>query len=650
MDPEDVDNMAHEVAANSIENISTDQLMAESGKTCVLVELLERLKEEGHQTLVFSQSRKMLDIIQKILKSRGFKVMRIDGTITKLEDRDKRIRRFQSDPSWSVFLLTTQVGGVGLNLTAADRVVIYDPSWNPATDAQAVDRYFSRQDLRELFVMDNPEHSTTQEQLAQMHSQNRKSDTNLDEHIAYLHSLGIFGISDHDLLYTKQADHEELPEGQEYIQQRYEDIVVNGEDWFLVRNIAQIPDDPNAVLLKFHSAKSEKGKQQLPNGKIKVKLGDYFSPAASPWAKLEDFHDPAAFIANFNEMRESIERDEDDEDSMGEGAKATNEESQVHSKGMEDFSVDGEHMAKGAEGESEGTMEGEDDTSDDEFDPKKPKLPSQKVTRKKPKHQETDPETEDEIHGDDGDQEEEVDQRKKKKKTKGSKGRKEKRQIEKCDFREAVEKMRQIHPDVDKVENNMPLNKNALGWRSAVADQQNSTLLNVSSLMATHVAVATLSPRCYQEAQGIMTLWSAGQCRGQGKSRNVKQTIFRELKGQHREEDLFDLLRQLRRGQIDWDDFETRAKAHKVIELYLPIIKAAEQTCKIEYFNCSAYDQLRLRKQFGKYKNRQKTPKVYYVKKKWVVLMDSLQSSHCINQVTALARAKLVLFYAYAYE
>ncbi|XP_035694551.1 DNA excision repair protein ERCC-6-like [Branchiostoma floridae] len=268
MDPEDVDNMAHEVAANSIENISTDQLMAESGKTCVLVELLERLKEEGHQTLVFSQSRKMLDIIQKILKSRGFKVMRIDGTITKLEDRDKRIRRFQSDPSWSVFLLTTQVGGVGLNLTAADRVVIYDPSWNPATDAQAVDRayrigqkksvviyrfitcgsveekiyrrqvfkesvtrqttgackdpfrYFSRQDLRELFVMDNPEHSTTQEQLAQMHSQNRKSDTNLDEHIAYLHSLGIFGISDHDLLYTKQADHEELPEGQEYIQQR----------------------------------------------------------------------------------------------------------------------------------------------------------------------------------------------------------------------------------------------------------------------------------------------------------------------------------------------------------------------------------------------------------------------------------------------
>ncbi|CAH1269180.1 ERCC6L [Branchiostoma lanceolatum] len=267
MDP-DEDNMAHEVAANSIENISTEQLMAESGKTCVLVELLERLKEEGHQTLVFSQSRKMLDIIQKILKSRGFKVMRVDGTITKLEDRDKRIRRFQNDPSWSVFLLTTQVGGVGLNLTAADRVVIYDPSWNPATDAQAVDRayrigqkkavviyrfitcgsveekiyrrqvfkesvtrqttgackdpfrYFSRQDLRELFVMDNPEHSTTQEQLAQMHSQNRKSDTTLDEHIAYLLSLGIFGISDHDLLYTKQADHEELPEGQEYIQQR----------------------------------------------------------------------------------------------------------------------------------------------------------------------------------------------------------------------------------------------------------------------------------------------------------------------------------------------------------------------------------------------------------------------------------------------
>ena len=68
--------------------------------------------------------------------------MRLDGTITHLSERDQRMKKFHSDDRYSVFLLTTQVGGVGLTLTAADRVVIYDPSWNPATDAQAVDRAF----------------------------------------------------------------------------------------------------------------------------------------------------------------------------------------------------------------------------------------------------------------------------------------------------------------------------------------------------------------------------------------------------------------------------------------------------------------------------------------------------------------------------
>ena len=55
-------------------------------------------------------------------------------------EREKRISLFQQNKDYSVFLLTTQVGGVGLTLTAATRVVIFDPSWNPATDAQAVDR------------------------------------------------------------------------------------------------------------------------------------------------------------------------------------------------------------------------------------------------------------------------------------------------------------------------------------------------------------------------------------------------------------------------------------------------------------------------------------------------------------------------------
>ncbi|KFP32091.1 DNA excision repair protein ERCC-6-like, partial [Colius striatus] len=129
-------------AANKIDHLSDETVIQESGKMQFLVGLLERLREEGHRTLVFSQSRKMLDIIEHVLSVRRFQVMRIDGTVTQLTERERRIQAFQSHAGCSVFLLTTQVGGVGITLTAASRVVIFDPSWNPATDAQAVDRAY----------------------------------------------------------------------------------------------------------------------------------------------------------------------------------------------------------------------------------------------------------------------------------------------------------------------------------------------------------------------------------------------------------------------------------------------------------------------------------------------------------------------------
>ncbi|KAH9512905.1 DNA excision repair protein ERCC-6-like [Bulinus truncatus] len=244
---------SYESAVSQINNIPDDVLINESGKMIILTELLKTFKEEGHKTLIFSQSRKILDIIQKILYSLGHKVLRLDGTITNLMARDELVQKFQKDPSYSVFLLTIQVGGVGLTITAADRVVIYDPSWNPATDAQAVDRayrigqqknvviyrlitcgtveekiyrrqvfkdsitrqttgntknpyrYFTKMELKELFTLDDPNFSKTQQQLQELHSHQRLTDETLDEHIAYLYSLDIFGISDHDLMY-KQSD------------------------------------------------------------------------------------------------------------------------------------------------------------------------------------------------------------------------------------------------------------------------------------------------------------------------------------------------------------------------------------------------------------------------------------------------------------
>ncbi|KAK1788089.1 hypothetical protein P4O66_015963 [Electrophorus voltai] len=242
-----------ESAASRIDHVPDETLVEESGKLRFLVSLLERLREDGHRTLVFSQSRKMLDIMERVLHNRSFQLLRVDGTVTQLSEREKRITLFQTDRRYSIFLLTTQVGGVGLTLTAANRVVIFDPSWNPATDAQAVDRayrigqtdnvviyrlitcgtveekiyrrqvfkdslicqttgdkknpfrYFSKQELKELFILEDTRSSSTQQQLQSMHGQHRHSDPALDRHIACLHTMEMFGISDHDLLFSREA-------------------------------------------------------------------------------------------------------------------------------------------------------------------------------------------------------------------------------------------------------------------------------------------------------------------------------------------------------------------------------------------------------------------------------------------------------------
>ncbi|XP_031221787.1 DNA excision repair protein ERCC-6-like [Mastomys coucha] len=262
---QDVSNM------DSIDHLTDNTLMQESGKMIFLMSLLERLQDEGHQTLVFSQSRQILNIIERLLKNKHFKTLRIDGTVTHLWEREKRIQLFQQNKEYSVFLLTTQVGGVGLTLTAATRVVIFDPSWNPATDAQAVDRvyrigqkenvvvyrlitcgtveekiyrrqvfkdslirqttgdkknpfrYFTKQELKELFTVGDLQNSATQMQLQSLHAAQRRSDEKLDEHIAYLHSLGIAGISDHDLMFTHDLSVKEeldMLEDSQYVHQR----------------------------------------------------------------------------------------------------------------------------------------------------------------------------------------------------------------------------------------------------------------------------------------------------------------------------------------------------------------------------------------------------------------------------------------------
>jgi superfamily II DNA or RNA helicase len=108
-----------------------------SAKLEALLELLGEAMDGGHRVLVFSQFASMLDLIGRALDEQAIAHCRLDGST---RDRGAVVDRFQNDPAIPVFLISLKAGGVGLNLTAADTVIHFDPWWNPAAEAQATDR------------------------------------------------------------------------------------------------------------------------------------------------------------------------------------------------------------------------------------------------------------------------------------------------------------------------------------------------------------------------------------------------------------------------------------------------------------------------------------------------------------------------------
>jgi superfamily II DNA or RNA helicase len=112
---------------------------------CQIAEVIE----EGHKVLVFSQFTSLLAIVRHHLDAQGRTYEYLDG---RTRDRAARVRRFQDDPFCRLFLISLKAGGLGLNLTAADYVFILDPWWNPAVEAQAVDRAHRLGQTRRVFA------------------------------------------------------------------------------------------------------------------------------------------------------------------------------------------------------------------------------------------------------------------------------------------------------------------------------------------------------------------------------------------------------------------------------------------------------------------------------------------------------------------
>lgn len=145
------------------------------GKLQELATLLRRLKSEGHRALIFTQMTKMLDILEAFINLYGYTYMRLDGS-TQPEERQTLMQRFNTNPKFFLFILSTRSGGVGINLVGADTVIFYDSDWNPAMDQQAQDRCHRIGQTREVHIYRLISESTIEENILKKANQKRVLD------------------------------------------------------------------------------------------------------------------------------------------------------------------------------------------------------------------------------------------------------------------------------------------------------------------------------------------------------------------------------------------------------------------------------------------------------------------------------------------
>jgi superfamily II DNA or RNA helicase len=141
-----------------------------SAKLEMLLPQLEEVIEEGHKALVFSQFTSFLSIVRKRLDDAGIVYEYLDG---KTRDREARVERFQNDPDVPLFLISLKAGGLGLNLTAAEYVYLLDPWWNPAVEAQAIDRSHRIGQTQQVFAYRLIARDTVEQKILELQQKKR---------------------------------------------------------------------------------------------------------------------------------------------------------------------------------------------------------------------------------------------------------------------------------------------------------------------------------------------------------------------------------------------------------------------------------------------------------------------------------------------
>ena len=146
------------------------RLQDSSAKLDLLLSHLSELVEEGHKALVFSQFTSLLAIVRNRLDEAGIVYEYLDGAT---RDRQQHVERFQNDPDCRLFLISLKAGGLGLNLTAAEYIFLLDPWWNPAVEAQAIDRAHRIGQTRPVFAYRLIARDTVEEKVLLLQSKKR---------------------------------------------------------------------------------------------------------------------------------------------------------------------------------------------------------------------------------------------------------------------------------------------------------------------------------------------------------------------------------------------------------------------------------------------------------------------------------------------
>ncbi|KAM5535248.1 hypothetical protein V8D89_011054 [Ganoderma adspersum] len=199
---------------------TTDEhLIENSGKMVILDKLLKSMKEKGSRVLIFSQMSRVLDILEDYCLFRAYKYCRIDGG-TAHEDRIVAIDEYNKpDSEKFIFLLTTRAGGLGINLTSADIVVLYDSDWNPQADLQAMDRAHRIGQTKQVYVFRFITEGSVEERMLERAAQKLR----LDQLV----------IQQGRTQATKAANKEELLEmiahGAEHIVNSTEDLMIHDD-------------------------------------------------------------------------------------------------------------------------------------------------------------------------------------------------------------------------------------------------------------------------------------------------------------------------------------------------------------------------------------------------------------------------------------